>query len=870
MKKLAIFIICIIAILAVIGYTYYNYKVNKSNIDTNNMIYKNAYEKNNATIISLNIVYGNVIKALDSEDAKYLDYLDMIKKGETISNYESLVTENDYFKEASVEDAKTTPDFASNFALEIPNNERYIPKYDANIPDEFNYLSALCKKGLEKRLKGNVTKKYTDRLIYELNVIKNMGFVSYFLIVYDYIKYAKQNNIMVGYGRGSAAGSLVSYCLGITEVDPLEYNLLFERFLNPERVTMPDIDSDFEDIKRDQVINYVKQKYGEDKVSLIMTYGTLGVRQVIKDVAKVLEIDTKKIDGLLKLLDRNISLKDNLKNSKVLTYVKSNNLNKVYKIAMKLEGLKRHISTHAAGVVISSKTLDDIIPMYVGADTLATGVTMTYLEDLGLLKMDFLAISHLTVIHNVLDLIKEQTGTTLDLKNIDYNDPQVFDLFSKGETKGVFQFESSGMINFVKKLKPKNIFDLYAAVALFRPGPMQNIDSFIRRKEGKEKITYLDPSLEPILKETYGIIVYQEQIMQIFVTLAGYTYAEADNIRRAMSKKKRNIILAERGSFIKRAVNKGLKENVAEEIYDLILRFADYGFNKAHSVCYALIGYQMAYLKVHYPAYFLTNMLNMSIGNDPKTKEYIENLKKDDLTILRPDVNLSTAEYEITKDGIRFPLSAIKGVGGIGANLIIEERQKGPFKDYFNFVARCYSKSINKKTITALAYAGAFKDLGVNIATVIENIDSAIRYAEICHDLDESLVMKPILEEKKEYALNDLIVKEVEVLGIYLSNHPSSKYQTGIVKSPDLKNHFNNFVKTIVVINKIRPITTKKGETMGFLNGSDEKGLIDYVIFPKYNKLLSGLNDNDLVMINGRVEKRFDRYQINVTKLERL
>lgn len=858
-------------LICVLPYESYDLYNNLKDLFSVYLLYKNNYEKQNALIITKNLVYGNTIRALDSSDVKYLDYLEMIREGTSISNYENKYGEDDYYKETTnEEDIKTTLDFATNFNLELPKNERYIPKYDETIKDEFTYLGALCKKGLSKRLNGNVPKNYSERLMYELNVIKNMGYVSYFLIVYDYIKYAKQNNILVGPGRGSAAGSLVSYCLGITEIDPLKYNLLFERFLNPDRITMPDIDTDFEDTRRDEVINYVREKYGHDKVSLIMTYGTLGSRQVIRDVGKALEVDSTKIDYLTKNLDRMATLADNLKNSKVLNYVKENNLNKVYKIGMKLEGLKRHISTHAAGVVISSKTLDDIIPMYVGTDTLATGVTMNYLEDLGLLKMDFLAISHLTVIHNVLDLIKENKGAYLDLKNIDYNDPKVFELFSKGDTLGVFQFESNGMINFAKKLKPKSIFDLYAAVALFRPGPMQNIDSFIRRKEGREAITYLHPSLEPILKETYGIIVYQEQIMQILVTLAGYSYAEADNIRRAMSKKKKEIIMGEKDNFIKRAQNKGIKADVATQIYDLILKFANYGFNKSHSVCYAIIGYQMAYLKTYYPEYFLTNLLNMSIGSDAKTNEYINMLKVRNLNILRPDINLSSDKFSINSDGIRMPLSSIKGVGSLGAKYIIEERNKGSFKDYFDFVARCYSKNINKKTITALAYAGAFKSFNLNIATIINNLDSAIRYAEICHDLDESLVMKPMIEETSEYALSVLIKHEVEVLGVYLTNHPASKYQTDIVKSLNLKNYFDKYVTTIVVISKIRKVTTKKQEEMAFLTGSDEKGIIDFVIFPKYSKLLVGLNSDDLVMIKGRVEKRFDKYQVNVTHIERL
>ena len=583
--------------------------------------YKNEFEKNNALIVSKNIVFLNETCAIYQDELKYLNILKDISGDDNFN----LTEYQDSYLEKMVndDDVKTTINFSELINLEIPKNIRHIPHYDDSIKDSYSYLFALCKKGLAKRLNNNIKEQYVKRLMHELKVIKDMNFVDYFLIVYDYVKYAKQNDILVGPGRGSAAGSLVSYCLGITNVDPLEYNLLFERFLNPERVTLPDIDIDFEYTKRDKVIEYVKNKYGFDKVSNIMTFGTLASKQVIRDVAKCLKVDNKNVDKLCNLLDPKLSLSDNFQKETVKNIVSSNKeLQKVYNISYKLEGLKRHISTHAAGVVISSVPLDEVIPIFINNTEVLTGTTMEYLEELGLIKMDFLALRNLTIIKNVLELIKND-GENVNLNFIPLDDKKTYERFLNVDTEGIFQFESSGMKNFISKLKPNCFMDLVAALALFRPGPMQNIDSFIKRKQGKEKIDYIDPSLEEILKETYGIMIYQEQIMQVLVKIGNYSFAKADNIRRAMSKKKIAVMEKEREVFISSAVKNNYSEQKANEIYDLIIKFANYGFNKAHSVSYAFIGYQMAYLKAHYPIYFIANLLNMSIGSDIKTKEYI-------------------------------------------------------------------------------------------------------------------------------------------------------------------------------------------------------------------------------------------------------
>ncbi len=830
--------------------------------------YGNDYEKKNCLIKQEKIVYINEVCAFQFQDIKYMSILRSIESSDEVDlqEYSDAYLDRDVLEEES----KSTIEFSNLINIEIPKDGRYIPHYDKTIEDSYSYLVNLCKKGLSKRLNNNVTKEYSDRLMMELNVINNMGFVDYFLIVFDYVKFAKKNNILVGPGRGSAAGSLVSYCLGITNVDPIEYDLLFERFLNPERITMPDIDIDFEYTKRDQVIKYVKERYGENNVANIMTFGTLGARQVIRDVGKSLNIDTGSIDRLSNLLDPKLSLKDNLNNKLVKEYVMSNSdIKKVYQVSFKLEGLKRHISTHAAGVVISSVELDDVIPVCINGGELLTGVTMEYLEDLGLLKMDFLALRNLTIIQNVLELIKEETGKDINLADIPLDDKETIEVFKSVDTEGIFQYESSGMKNFLSKLKPDNFSELVAAVALFRPGPMQNIDSFIARKMGKEQVTYPDETLKDILSDTYGIMIYQEQIMQVLVRMGNYSFAEADNIRRAMSKKKLEVMEKEREVFITRSEKNGYTKEKANEVYDLIIKFANYGFNKAHSVAYALIGCQMAYLKANYPVYFIANLLNMSIGSDIKTKEYIDEAKQKNIKVFKPNINLSMDYYVIKDNALLLPLNAIHNVGGTAVADIIKEREEnGKYTDFYNFVARTYGKSVNKKTIESLIDGDTFRGFNINHKTLFESIDSAMDYAMLCSDLDESLVMKPNYEIEEEYSDIELMSRELSTFGYYVTNHPSSKYQDGIMKIQDIRKYFDKYVDTVVIIGSIRKIKTKKAEDMGFISGSDETGTADFIVFPKNNKFLSSFKKDDFVKIRGQVTRRNDKFQIIVSNIE--
>ena len=833
--------------------------------------YQNDTEKIECLLKTDKCVYIREARCLEKEDSIYLKYLKAIDKGcqaSEIKENDDAIYLNLLVKE---EDAKTTEDFISDITLEINQKGYYIPVYNKEI-DSAMYLTNLAKKGLLKRLNGNIPPNYLERLNYELSVIKKMGFVDYFLIVYDYVLYAKKNNILVGPGRGSAAGSLVSFSIGITDVDPMKYNLLFERFLNPERISMPDIDIDFEYTRRGEVILYVREKYGKKNVAPIMTFGTLASKQALRDTGRIFDIDGTLIDTLARLIDAKTSLRENLEKIEIKEFLHQNKrLNEIYQIAMKLEGLKRHISTHAAGIVISSVELDEVIPLTLNTGFYMTGVTMEYLEPLGLLKMDFLALRNLTIIKNVLDLIKENAGKSLDLNKINLNDPEIFQLFSNADTEGIFQYESDGMKNLLKKLKPNSFSDLVACVALFRPGPMNNIDLFVKRKHGEEKVTYLSFDLEPILKETYGVIVYQEQVMQILVKVGGYTYAEADNIRRAMSKKKENVILEDKEHFINNALKRGYQKEVAIEIYDLILKFANYGFNKAHSVSYALIGYQMAYLKVKFRVYFITNLLNMSLGSEIKTKEYMEEAKKVGIKILKPDINEADSYYKVIGSALMIPFGSIKNLGNAASSAILEERKKGPFKDYLDFVSRIYGKSNNKKTITSLIEAGALDSFHLTKRTMIENLDAALNYASLVSDLDSSFVITPELTMYPEYDEESLREKEFSSYGFYVSNHPVSKYNDkSIMKLEKIKEYFDKRVKCIVLIEKIKTIETKKKEKMAFVRASDETGSGEFVVFPNGYSLLKNIKESDLVVIGGLVTKRYDSYQINVNGIQKV
>lgn len=811
--------------------------------------YNNSLERLNALTITSNVLYINDLKALKKDDVLFFAYLDKLRK-EEVGMYE----QNYYF--APDIDLGKIDEVVSLLNLELKFNKKYIPKYKDDI-DSSEFLHNLCFKGLTKRLNGKVPDIYLKRLNYELKIINEMGFVDYFLIVYDYVLYAKRHDILVGPGRGSAAGSLVSYSIGITEIDPLKYNLLFERFLNPERVTMPDIDVDFDALKREEIIEYVRNRYGDKNVALGLTFTTLKSKLVLREIGKLLKINDTLLDNFIKCINGNICLKDNLTNENIKKYLNNyNELKKLYNISMHLEGLKKNTSTHAAGVVISSTNLDEIIPIHYENNTLITGVTMDYLESIGLLKMDFLALKNLTTIKNILDEVGKEA-----LKNIDLNDKAVLNLFCTGKTEGIFQFETSLMRNLIRKLKPSSFNDLVASLALGRPGALEEADEYIARKNGKKEITYIHKDLEPILKDTYGIILYQEQIIAILGKIGGYSLAEADIIRRAISKKKESVINAEKEKFINGAIGKGYDRSVATLIYDLIVKFASYGFNKAHSVAYARISYDMAYLKVKYPEYFIIEMINNK--DNEKFAKLVLFLKNKGIKLEKPDVNLSHNKFYISGKELIMPLWQIKGIPENLSEKIIENRKDG-YTDFFDFVCK-NKKILNENILNTLINAEALRSFNLNERTLVENIAVALNFAEI----DDELIKRPVIIELDDYSDEVKRNNELESFGYFITNHPASKYQN-VMKLEMLEKYLFKNIKCVVLVNRISNIKTKKNENMAFISASDETGTCDFTIFPKNMNLINDLKIGDLVEINGNVSKRFDKVSIIVNNIKKV
>lgn len=830
--------------------------------------YKNEFEYEK--IQNTNKVYINQICYLNEFDDIYLKYLTAIKNSQLIENVENVLINNNLILEKDL--LKLNFDLTNNYEItkmcniKIEHEDNLIPKFKCpDSLDSYTYLKKLCIDGLKKIFGNTVNKIYVDRLKKELEIINKMGFCNYFLIVWDYVKYAKENSILVGPGRGSAASSLVAYVLNITTIDPIKYNLLFERFLNPERITMPDIDIDFEYRYRDAMVKYVISKYGIKNVAPIITFGTLGAKQAIRDVARTMSIELKMVDNLCKMIDSNLTLLENYnKNLKIKNYISINEeLKNLYKVATKIEGLKRHTSIHAAGVVMCDKPLDEIIPLDKSHnDFYVTGYSMEYLESLGLLKMDFLALKNLTLIKDTIDELN------INFDDIPINDKKAINIFTKANTIGIFQFESEGMINFIKKLKPDNVEDIIASLALFRPGPMNNIDSYIKRKKGIEKIDYIHDDLYDILKDTYGIIIYQEQIMLIASRMASYTLGEADVLRRAMSKKKESILINEKEKFITRSIANGYDEKIATKVYELILKFASYGFNRAHSVSYAMISIKMAYLKANYSLVFMKNLLNMVIGNSIKTNEYIYECKKLNVELTKPDINISEDKY-IQKNGkLFFPLNLIKNIGVGAVELILKERHKKQFDDIFDFINRCYGKIVNRQVIESLIYSGAFDSLNYNKRTLIYNLDVIINYGEIGSLLQDEL--KPIIEEKEEFKQEELMQYELDMFGFYITTHPITKYKIkyNTLSINEIENEINKDVELVLLVNKVKENTTKKNEKMCFINAMDEVSNIDLVLFPKVYEKTQNINRLDVIHLFGRVEKRFDKVQIIVNKME--
>lgn len=748
------------------------------------------------------------------------------------------------------------------------------------------FLRRLCHKGLEKRMQyQKIPSVYEQRLRYELDVIISMGYADYFLIVWDFIRFAKTQDIYIGPGRGSAAGSLVAYCLGITHADPIRYHLLFERFLNPERVSMPDIDTDFPDDRRDEVIAYVHDLYGEHHVSHIITFNTLAAKQVLRDVGKAMQVAPRQIDLLCKLVPNRpkVTLQDAYQERvKFKQMINSGEqMRKLFAIALQLEGLPRHSSLHAAGIILSNEDISNVCPLIdVDEGMCATQFTMEYLEELGLIKMDFLGLRNLTIIDEIVHQINAKEKR-LDIMHIPLDDAKTYQLIRSVDTVGVFQLESEGMKNLIRKMKPTCFEDIVATVALFRPGPMENIPRYLECRTHPEKVDYLHPDLKPILENTYGVMIYQEQVMQIAQTMAGFSLGKADNLRKAISKKKGKELQSLREDFVEGAKQKGYEESLAIRVYELIMKFANYGFNRSHSVAYGMIAYQMAYLKANAPLYFFTALLNSVIGSETKTSEYVFEARKRHIEILLPSVNQSSNQYEIEGNALRFPLVGIKGIGNAVSNVLIEERQKrGNFKDFFDFVARMEGQKLGKKTMEMLIFAGALDEFKINRSSLLASLDDAIRYGDLVKIEDQDqilfdfeLVSKPALTSLKENAAQRA-EREKEMLGFYLSAHPITalrdKMQQGLVPLIALTSHLHSYVKFICMVERTKQFRTKNGHLMMFVVGADETGKFDLVCMPNIYELhADDLVKGNYLYVEGVVDKETSCLVKKLTRIQK-
>lgn len=831
-------------------------------------------EETSSNKITDNVVFINKVLYLEKRQSEFYKYAIMMKEKKNVlddvsydDNYNYLMEDKEILNLVSKKVLLETKKIASICNIEFPKSENKIPhfKNNLNIKSE-EYLTKLSIQGLTLRLKGIVPDEYKKRLLYELDVIKKMGFPDYFLIVYDYVKYAKKNGILVGPGRGSAGGSLVAYSLGIIDVDPMKYDLLFERFLNPGRVTMPDIDIDFPDIYRDQVIDYTRKKYGEKRVAGIIAIGTLKAKAVLDDVARILKIDQVKVDRLKKFIDLNSKLKDVYEKNDEFRQIVDNDdrLKKLYDLSLFFEGFPKNTTVHASGIIISENDLDEIIPLIKQDGVYISSYEMGYLEELGLLKMDFLGNRNLTTIMEVIESIKNNEQKEINFMDIPLDDKETLKLFYDVDTNGIFQFESDTMKNLLKGLKVTKFDDIVAADALVRPGP--DTTTYIERKNKGLDVKYQNDSLKKILEPTYGVLVYQEQIMQIANVMAGFSLSEADTLRRAMSKKKKDLLKVQEEKFIEGSLKNGYDYKVAKEIYDNILSFAEYGFNKSHAVAYSMIAYKMGYLKVHYPKYFYLNILSMIIGNDSKSSFIIREARSKGVRFYLPNINKSTEKYEIVEDGILFPLSNIKNIG-ISTAIEIKNARKEEFKDLFDCMTKLTEIGINKKTIESLTYSSCFDEFGYNKRTIIDNLDNLLTFAFIAKGLNNDLIEHPSIEIKEEFDNSILMAKEKELFGFYLSYHPTTRYKDKykVTNLNDVKNHIGKIIDTIALVEKIKVHKDKKGNDMAFISGSDELDSIEYIAFSDEFKAINELEKGNILLVQGKVEKR-NNIQIIIEK----
>ncbi|RGI43012.1 DNA polymerase III subunit alpha [Roseburia sp. OM04-10BH] len=861
----------------------------------------------------IELVATNDVHYTNAEDAEPHDILLCLQTGKKLADEDRMRYEGGQYYVKSEEEMKSlfpyalqalenTQKIADRCHVEIEFGHTKVPHFE--VPegyDSWTYLNKLCHEGLDKRY-GADAPKYLQKLDDELAVIKNMGYVDYFLIVWDFIHYAREHDIMVGPGRGSAAGSLVSYTTGITDIDPVRYNLIFERFLNPERVSMPDIDVDFCFERRQEVIDYVVEKYGKDCVTQIVTFGTLAARGVIRDVGRVMDLPYNFVDTIAKAIPNELGItidKALLMNPELRgMYESDESVKKLIDMSRRLEGLPRHTSMHAAGVVISQKPMDEYVPLSRASDgTITTQFTMTTIEELGLLKMDFLGLRTLTVIQNAVRLAEKSSGKKIDMNAIDYNDKKVLDSLGTGKTDGVFQLESAGMKNFMKELKPQSLEDVIAGISLYRPGPMDFIPAYIKGKDHPESITYDCPELEPILAPTYGCIVYQEQVMQIVRDLAGYTWGRSDLVRRAMSKKKGKVMEQERKNFVygnpeenvPGCIARGINEKVANKIYDNMIDFAKYAFNKSHAAAYAVVAYQTAYLKYYYPVEFMAALMTSVLDNTSKVSEYIYTCRQMGIAILPPDINEGEGGFSVSGQAIRYGLSAIKSIGRPVIDAIVEERKiRGPFTTLKDFITRLSGREVNKRTIENFIKAGALDGLEGNRRQkmmIYGSLLDALNQEKKTTMAGQMTLFDIAPEEDKaeyeiklpnveEYDKEVLLGFEKEVLGIYISGHPLEEYMERLKKN-------TNAVTTDFVLDeetgtlkvsdgaKVRiggMITdkvikyTKSNKAMAFITLEDLVGTVEIIIFPKdYERYAKYLENDAKVFVEGRVTAEEDR-----------
>ncbi len=861
--------------------------------------------------LDLGIVATNDIHYVKREDAEFQDVLMCIQMGKTVydedrmkmSTYEMFVKSESEMNELFSyipEAIENTQKIADMCDVDIEFGKLHLPKFD--LPSgytSYKYLTELCENGLQKRY-PNPSEELKERLSYELTTIEKMGYVDYFLIVWDFIRFARENGIRVGPGRGSAAGSIVSYCLEITNIDPIKYDLIFERFLNPERVTMPDIDIDFCYERRGEVIDYVNQKYGSDKVAQIVTFGTMAAKLAIRDTGRALDMPYGFVDGVAKQIpnELNITIEKALESNKQLKsmYDSDPQVKRLIDVSSELEGLPRHTSTHAAGVVITREPVQTYVPLSRNDDVITTQFTMTTIERLGLLKMDFLGLRTLTVIRDAVDNIKRTQGIDIDMDSIDMNDPETYKMISKGDTDGVFQLESAGMKEFMKELKPSSIEDIIAGISLYRPGPMDSIPQYIANKNSGS-ITYKHPLLENILNVTYGCIVYQEQVMQIVRELGGYSLGRADLVRRAMSKKKTEVMEQERKNFVygvkdkdgnvevEGAMSRGIDEKTAISIFDEMMDFAKYAFNKSHAAAYAFVSYQTAWLKCHYPTEFYAATLTSVLGQSTKVTKYIAAAKKQGINLLPPDINKSFSSFVPDGKNIRFGLGAIKNVGTAFINEMTAERESsGVFASFTDFCNRMADKKLNKRIVESMIKSGVFDSLSVTRATLLsvyENtIDSAVReqknmvsgqldffsmFEEETDMTSDNFIKVPELDRR------ELLNLEKEYLGIYVSGHPLNGLESVIETTSstnvleileDETGVFATDTKVSIcgMISKRKDQLTKRGELMMYLTFEDLTGEIEVLVFPsQVRKFEQYLKEESICVITGNLDVQEDR-----------